>query len=52
VVLRYEASDVSRLPSVLEQRIQTGKYRTASVGACLPPGSGNFTHFRVAVLLY
>ena len=52
VVLRYEASDVIPVPNVLEQKIQSGKYRTAAVGACQPPGSANFTHFRVAVLLY
>jgi uncharacterized protein YkwD len=53
LVLRFEASDLSRLPVPLEQKLQSGKYRSAAVGACQPPSSGNgFTHFRIAVLLY
>lgn len=53
LVLRFEASDLSRLPVQLEQKLQAGKYRAAAVGACQPPSSGDgFTHFRIAVLLY
>jgi uncharacterized protein YkwD len=53
LVLRFEASDLSRLPVQLEQKLQSGKYRAAAVGACQPPSSGNsFTHFRIAVLLF
>jgi uncharacterized protein YkwD len=52
LVLRYEASDLSRLPVQLEQKLQSGKYRAATVGACDAGTSGGFTHFRVAVLLF
>jgi uncharacterized protein YkwD len=52
-VMRWEGSDLSRLPEVLEEKISTGRYRTAAVGAC---GSGNrgqgFTTYRLAVLLF
>ncbi len=52
LMMKYEGSDLSQLPAQLDQKIQAGKYRAAAVGACQPPNSGTFTHFRVAVLLY
>ena len=48
--MRWQGSDLSRLPEVLEQQISTGRFHTAAVGACnngkpqghvlhhLPPG--------------
>jgi uncharacterized protein YkwD len=52
-VMRWEGSDLTRLPQVLEQQIQTGKYHTAAVGACDSgrPEQG-FTTYHVAVMLY
>jgi hypothetical protein len=52
-VMRWEGSDLSRLPDVLEQRIATGRYHKAAVGACdsSNPSQG-FTTYKVAVLLY
>jgi hypothetical protein len=52
-VMRWEGSDLSRLPDVLEQRIATGQYHKAAVGACgsSHPEQG-FTTYKVAVLLY
>lgn len=52
-VMRWEGSDLSRLPSVLLQQLRTGKYHTAAVGACdsMHPQQG-FTTYRVAVMLY
>jgi uncharacterized protein YkwD len=52
LVIRYETADLSRLPGDLEQRIQSGRYRAATVGACEAGQSRGFTRFRVAVLLY
>ncbi len=52
LMMKYEASDLSQLPAQLDQKLQAGKYRSAAVGACQPPTSTTFTHFRVAVLLY
>jgi uncharacterized protein YkwD len=52
LVVRYETSDLSRLPDDLEQRIQNGHYRAAAVGACDAGGAKGFTRFRIAVLLF
>jgi uncharacterized protein YkwD len=52
LVVRYESGDLSRLPGDLEQKIQTGRYRVAVVGACQAGNSQGFTRFRVAVLLF
>lgn len=51
-VLRYETSDLSALPEDIEQKLRTGKYHSAAVGACEAAGSGTFTRFRIAILLY
>ena len=52
-VVRWQGPDMSKLPEVLEQRVQSGQYRTAAIGACTGsnPEQG-FTSYRVAVLLY
>src|SRR4029077_8259074 len=52
LVIRYESGDLSRLPGDLEQKIQSGHFRAAAVGACDAGSSRGFTRFRVAVLLY
>jgi hypothetical protein len=53
LVMRWEGSDLSRLPDVLEQKIASKQFHQAAVGAC---DSGNpsqgFTTYKVAVLLY
>lgn len=52
-IMRWEGTDLGRLPEVLEQKIATGKYHKAAVGAC---DSGNqaqgFTTYKIAVMLY
>jgi hypothetical protein len=52
-VMRWEGSELTRLPDVLEQQISTGRFRTAAVGAC---DTGNsqpgFTTYRLAVMLF
>jgi hypothetical protein len=52
-VMRWEGSDLSRLPDVLEQKIASKQYHKAAVGACdsSDPSQG-FTTYKVAVLLY
>ena len=52
LVIRYETGDLTHLPGDLEQKIQSGRYRAAAVGACEAGSSQGFTRFRVAVLLY
>ncbi len=51
-VVRYEATDLSRLPDDIAQKVQNGKYRSAEIGACDAGGSTGFARFRVAILLF
>ena len=51
-VLRYETADIKHLPEELEPKVTSGKYRAAAVGACNAGGSGSFSRFRIAILLY
>jgi hypothetical protein len=52
-MIRWQNSDLSRLPRELVSVLRSGKYRKASVGSC-PPQEDDpaFTSYRVAVLLY
>jgi hypothetical protein len=51
-VLHYATPDLQTLPDMLEQRIHTGKYHSAVVGACQSNGKFGFSSYRVAVLLF
>jgi hypothetical protein len=51
-VLHYATPDLQTLPDALEQRIRTGKYHSAAVGACPSDGKFGFSSYRVAVLLF
>jgi hypothetical protein len=51
-VLHYAAPDLQTLPDLLEQKIQTGKYHSAVVGACPSDAKIGFSNYRIAVLLY
>jgi hypothetical protein len=51
-VLHYATADLQTLPDLLEQRIQTGKYHSAAVGACPSDAKTGFSNYRIAVLLY
>ena len=51
-VVRYETSSLSRLPAAIDEKVDTGKYHAAAVGACQAGGASGFTRFRVAILLY
>jgi hypothetical protein len=52
-IMRWEGSDLNRLPDVLEEKINTGRYRTAAVGACSSGNrGGGFTTYRMAVMLF
>jgi hypothetical protein len=52
IVLRYELSDLSNLPDEVSDKVNSGKYHSAAVGACAASGSSQFTRFRVAILLF
>jgi uncharacterized protein YkwD len=49
---RYETSDLGVLPDNLLQNIQSGRYHSATVGACRSGDESGFASYRVAVLLY
>jgi len=52
-VMRWQTTDLSRLPPGLEERLQTKTYHSAVVGACSGANGGSgFTTYSVAVLLY
>lgn len=52
-IMRWQDSDLTRLPQALRQKMATGAYRRAEVGSCSAQGlQGTFTAYRVAVLLY
>jgi len=52
-IMRWEGSDLSRLPDVLVSKLQSVQYRSAAVGVCDSAHSGQgFTSYKVAVLLY
>jgi hypothetical protein len=52
-VLRWQETDLTRLPQALAERIKTPLYSQAAVGSCPAQDvKGAFTTYRVAVLLY
>jgi len=51
-VLHYATTDLQTFPDILEQRIQTGNYHSAVVGACPSDAKTGFSNYRLAVLLY
>lgn len=51
-VMRYTATDLGRLPEMLQQKLATGKYHQAQVGACTPENIQNFSAYSIAVMLY
>lgn len=52
-MIRWQNSDLSRLPSALTHQLGSGSFRQAAVGSCPAEHyNGAFTSYRVAVLLY
>ena len=51
-VMRYTADDLTKIPTMLEQRLATGSYNAAVVGACPAEGVHDFSAYSIAVLLY
>ena len=51
--MRWQGADLDHLPQDLVNRLGSGEYAQADVGACpAEGGQGTFTVYRVAVLLY
>ena len=51
-VMRYTSSDISRLPEQLTQRLASGRYREAEVGACITGRQTPFSSYTFAVMLF
>jgi uncharacterized protein YkwD len=51
-VTRFETADLTKLPFDLEQKLHSGRYHSASVGACDGGSSSGFTHFKLVVELF
>jgi hypothetical protein len=51
-VMRYSAGELDHLPEKLVDKLASGKYRQAAVGACPASGSQHFSVYNIAVLLY
>jgi hypothetical protein len=51
-VMNYSTTDLQTLPDTLEQKIQSGSYHAAVVGACPSDAKDGFSKYRIAVLLY
>jgi hypothetical protein len=54
LVIRWEGSDLTQLPSAVLQQMPSAKSHTAAVASCptQQPGNAGFTTYRVAVLIY
>ena len=52
-IIRWQNSDLTRLPKELVDHLASGRYRQAAVGSCpAQDEDGAFTSYRVAVLLF
>ncbi len=51
-MIRFEVTDLNKLPEEIERKIRNGPYNKASVGACRANGAPGFTRYRLAVLFF
>jgi hypothetical protein len=51
-VMRYTTGDLDRLPEKLVDKLASGKYRQAAIGACAASRTEHFSAYNVAVMLY
>jgi len=51
-VMRFTASSLDRLPETLRSKLASGKYHSATVGACAARGTGSFSPYAIAVMLF
>jgi Cysteine-rich secretory protein family len=51
-LVRYETPTLDKLPDVLDQQLQTHRFRAATVAACSAGDGAGFSRFRIAVLLF
>jgi hypothetical protein len=51
-VMRFSGGQLDHLPDTLVDKLTSGRYHSAAVGACPATDAKNFTAYNVAVLLY
>jgi hypothetical protein len=51
-MIRFEATDLNKLPEDLERKIRNGPYSKAAVGACRANAAAGFSRYRIAVLFF
>jgi uncharacterized protein YkwD len=51
-LIRFEVTDLAKLPNELLNRVRSRDYQRAAVGACTENDAEGFTRYRIAVLLH
>jgi hypothetical protein len=51
-VMRYTAAELTALPDALKEKLASGRFSQAQVGACTASGTNNFSAYSIAVMLY
>jgi len=51
-MIRFEVSDLNKLPEEIEKKIRSGPYSKAAVGACRANRAPGFSRYRIAVLFF
>jgi hypothetical protein len=51
LVMRFETSDLTRLPAEIDDKLRASQYHSASVVAC-DPTSSEFSHYRIVIILF
>jgi uncharacterized protein YkwD len=51
-MIRFEATDLNKLPEALERKIKSASYTKVAVGACHVNGPAGFSRYRIAVLFF
>jgi len=50
--IRFETSDLSKLPDEVEKKLRGLAFQTAAVGACKTSSAPGFAHYRIAILIF
>jgi hypothetical protein len=50
--IRFEVSDLSKLPEQVEKKLRGLSFQKAAVGACRISNAPGFAHYRIAILLF
>jgi hypothetical protein len=51
-MIRFEVTDLNKLPEEIERKIRTRPYSKVAVGACHTNAASGFTRYRIAVLFF